>query len=270
LSGGEGFFRELKKDHLLGVRSMRFKGKVAIVTGSARGIGKEIALRLAAEGASVIISDINFDAARETAKEIERSFKTKVSPIQTDVKKTGEIHSLVKSTVRDFGRIDILVNNAGIMYPTKVEDISEEEWDEVLDVNLRGVFFCYQAVSPFMKEQRRGKILNIASVAGKIGGVASGAHYSASKAGVICLTKMFAKVLAPFGVTVNAIAPGPVDTDMSRLFSPQEREDLIKICPLGRFADTGDIAEAAIFLLSDGAKHITGEILDVNGGMLMD
>ena len=249
---------------------MKFKDRVAIITGSGRGIGKEIARRLGAEGASIVISDIDLSTARETAKEIEGSFKTKVSSIQTDVKKREDIQALMESTVRDFGHIDILVNNAGIMYPTKIEDISEEEWDEVLDVNLRSVFFCSQAVSPFMRERRRGKVLNIASVAGKIGGVAAGAHYAVSKAGVICLTKMFAKVLAPFGITVNAIAPGPVDTDMGRLFSPQEREDLIKMCPLGRFADTGDIAEAALFLLSDGAKHITGEIVDVNGGMLMD
>ncbi len=172
--------------------------------------------------------------------------------------------------MRDFGQIDILFNNAGIMYPTPVEDISEEEWDEVLDVNLRGVFFCCQAVTPIMKKRRQGKILNIASLAGKVGGIVAGAHYSASKAGVICLTKTFARELAPFGVTVNGIAPGPVDTDMGRLFSPQAREDLIQKCPLGRFADTEDIAQAALFLVSDGAKHITGAILDVNGGMLMD
>lgn len=249
---------------------MKFKDRVAIVTGSGRGIGKETARRLAAEGASVVINDIDFDMARETAKEIEDSFKTKVSPVHADVKKGRDIHELVESTMRDFGHIDILVNNAGIMYPTKIDDISEEEWDEVLDVNLRGVFFSSQAVSPFMRERRQGGILNIASVAGKIGGVASGAHYSVSKAGVICLTKMFAKVLAPFGVRVNAIAPGPVDTAMGQLFSPQQREDLVKMCPLGRFAETGDIAEAALFLLSDGAKHITGEIMDVNGGMFMD
>ena len=249
---------------------MRFKEKVAIITGSGRGIGKEIARRLAAEGASVVISDINFDMARETAREIESSFKAKVSSLHADVKKGKDINEMVESTMREFGHIDILVNNAGIMYPSGIDDISEEEWDEVLDVNLRGVFFCSQAVSPFMRERRQGGILNIASVAGKVGGVASGAHYSVSKAGVICLTKMFAKVLAPFGVRVNAIAPGPVDTDMSQLFSPQQREDLLKICPLGRFADTGDIAEAALFLLSDGAKHITGEVMDVNGGMLMD
>jgi len=249
---------------------MRFKERVAIITGSGRGIGKEIARRLAAEGSSVVISDINFDMARETAREIGSSSKGKVSPVHADVKKGKDIHELVESTMREFGHIDILVNNAGIMYPTGIDDISEEEWDEVLDVNLRGVFFCSQAVSPFMRERRQGGILNIASVAGKVGGVASGAHYSVSKAGVICLTKMFAKVLAPFGVRVNAIAPGPVDTNMSQLFSPQQREDLLKMCPLGRFADTGDIADAALFLLSDGAKHITGEVMDVNGGMLMD
>jgi 3-oxoacyl-[acyl-carrier protein] reductase len=249
---------------------MRFEDKVAIITGSGRGIGKEIARRLAAEGASVVISDINPDTASEAAQEIERSFNTRATSIQTDVKKGADIHELMESTMRDFRQIDILVNNAGIMYPTKIDDISEEEWDEVLDVNLRGVFFCSQAVSPFMQERRRGGILNIASVAGKIGGVASGAHYSVSKSGVICLTKMFAKVLAPFGVRVNAIAPGPVDTAMGRLFSPQQREDLVKMCPLGRFADTGDIAEAVLFLLSDGARHITGEIMDVNGGMFMD
>jgi 3-oxoacyl-[acyl-carrier protein] reductase len=229
---------------------MRFKDRVAIITGSGRGIGKETARRLAAEGASIMISDINFDTARETAEEIETSFKTKVSSIQTDVKKREDIYELMECTMRDFGQIDILFNNAGIMYPTKVEDISEEEWDEVLDVNLRGVFFCCQAVTPIMKKRRQGKILNIASLAGKVGGIAAGAHYSASKAGVICLTKTFA--------------------DMGRLFSSRAREDLTKACPLGRFADTGDIAEAAIFLLSDGAKHITGEILDVNGGTLMD
>jgi NAD(P)-dependent dehydrogenase (short-subunit alcohol dehydrogenase family) len=249
---------------------MRFKERVAIITGSGRGIGKEIARRLATEGSSVVICDINFDMARETAREIGSSCKAKVSPVHADVKKGGDIHELVESTMRDFGHIDILVNNAGIMYPTGIDDISEEQWDEVLDVNLRGVFFCSQAVSPFMRERRQGGILNIASVAGKVGGVASGAHYSVSKAGVICLTKMFAKVLAPFGVRVNAIAPGPVDTNMSQQFSPQQREDLLKMCPLGRFADTGDIAEAALFLLSDGAKHITGEVMDVNGGMFMD
>ncbi len=136
---------------------MRFKGKVAIITGSGRGIGREIAQRLAEEGASIMISDIDPDTARETAKEIETSFKTKVSSIQTDVKKREDIYELMECTMRDFGQIDILFNNAGIMYPTPVGDISEEEWDEVLDVNLRGVFFCCQAVTPIMKKRRQGR-----------------------------------------------------------------------------------------------------------------
>jgi len=254
----------------MGVISMEFKGRVAVITGSGQGIGKEIAQRLAAEGASVIISDLNLHTARETAKEIEGSLKTKVSSVRTDVRKRADIYNLVEFTMKNFGQIDILVNNAGIISLTKVEDISEEEWDEVLNVNLRGVFFGCQAVTPLMKKRRQGKILNMASIAGKIGGIATGAHYSASKAGVICLTKVFAKELAPFGVTVNGIAPGPVDTPMAKAFPPEVREDLTKMCPLGRFADTGDVAAAAIFLLSDGTKHITGEILDVNGGMLMD
>ena len=249
---------------------MKFKDRVAVITGSGQGIGKEIAQRLAAEGASVIISDINLQTARETANEIERSLKTQVSSVQTDVKRIEDIYNLVEFAMRNFGKIDILVNNAGIAYLTKVEDISQEEWDEVLNVNLRGLFFCCQAVTPFMKKNRQGTILNMASIAGKTGGIAVGAHYSASKAGVICLTKVFAKELAPFGVTVNAIAPGPVETAMTEAFPPKAREDLRKSCPLSRFADARDVAEAAVFLLSDGARHITGEILDVNGGMLMD
>ena len=249
---------------------MRFRSRVAIITGSAQGFGKEIAVRLASGGASVVISDKNFHKARETAEEIEKSFKTSASPVQTDVRKKDEVLDLMDSTVRDFGHIDMLVNNAGIMYPTPVEDISEEEWDEVLNVNLRGVFFCCQAVTPFLKKQRWGKIVNISSVAGKTGGIATGAHYSASKAGVICLTKVFAKALAPYGVTVNAIAPGPAATAMTQVFSSQVKEELIRATPLGTLADPGDVAEAALFLLSDGARHITGETLDVNGGMLMD
>lgn len=249
---------------------MQFEGRVAIITGSAQGFGKAIAQRLAADGAFVVISDINFNKACETAEEIERSFKAKASPIQTDVRKRDDVFNLIDSSIRDFGQVDMLVNNAGIMYPTPVEDISEEEWDEVLQVNLRGVFFCCQTVTPFMKKQRRGKILNISSVAGKTGGIATGAHYSASKAGVICLTKVFAKALAPFGVTVNAIAPGPATTAMTQVLSSQAMEELIRATPLDKFADTEDVAEAALFLLSNGAKHITGETLNVNGGMLMD
>jgi 3-oxoacyl-[acyl-carrier protein] reductase len=249
---------------------MKFKDKVAIITGSGQGIGKRIAEGLAAEGACVIISDVNFDAAMKTSQELKTFFHVRTSCIKSDVMKKEEVQSLMEHTMKDFGQIDILVNNAGIVYLTKVEEISEKEWDEVLNVNLRGVFFCCQAVTPLMKKQRKGRILNMSSIAGKSGGISSGAHYAASKAGVICLTKVFARELAPFGVTVNALAPGPVDSPMTLAFPEKVREDLAKNCPLGRLADIDDIAEAALFLLSDASKHITGEILDVNGGLLMD
>jgi 3-oxoacyl-[acyl-carrier protein] reductase len=249
---------------------MGFQGKVTIVTGGAQGIGKVIAQRLASQGASIILSDLDTEKARGAAEEIESTCGAGAAWVGTDFKRRDDVHDMVAFAVKEFGRIDILVNNAGICYLTGIEDISEEEWNEVLDVNLSGVFFCSQAVTPIMRKQRQGRILNMASIAGKVGGLAVGAHYAASKAGVICLTKSFAKALAPHGVTVNALAPGPVDTAMTQAFPPEVREDLAKQCPLGKLADTDDVAEAALFLLSDGAKHITGEILDINGGLLMD
>lgn len=249
---------------------MGFEGKVSIITGGGQGIGKVIAHRLASQGAAVVISDINLETARSTAEEIESSLKTKTAYMRIDVKRRDEVHELVDLAVEKFDRVDILVNNAGICALTPIEDISEEEWDEMIDVNLRGVFFCSQAVTPIMRRQRQGRILNMASLAGKVGGLAVGPHYAASKAGVICLTKSFAKALAPYGVTVNALAPGPVDTAMTQAFPQEVRENFVNQCPLGRLADTEDIAQAAVFLLSDAAKHITGATLDVNGGLLMD
>lgn len=249
---------------------MSLKDKVSIITGGGQGIGKRIAQRLAAQGALVIINDIRRETGSRAAKEIEASYGVKAVFRRGDVKKRDEVYNLIEFAVTNFGRIDLLVNNAGILFQTRLEEISEEEWDEVLNTNLRGVFFCCQAVTPIMKKQGQGKILNMASSAGKIGGMVAGAHYSASKAGVICITKVFAKELAPFGVTVNAVAPGFVNTDMIHDFPPESIENYKKNCPLGSLAETDDIAEAAMYLLSERAKHITGEILDINGGTLMD
>ncbi|MBW1695646.1 MAG: SDR family oxidoreductase [Deltaproteobacteria bacterium] len=249
---------------------MTLNGRVSIITGSARGIGKRIAQLLASGGAAVVISDADESQAQATAREIETDFGGKTACIPADISQIDHIHNLVNTTVRQFERIDILVNNAGICPLNKIEDITLEEWNRVLSVNLTGVFFCCQAVMSVMKKQGSGNILNLASIAGKIGGIAAGAHYSASKAGVICLTKVFARAMAPFGVRVNAIAPGPVNTDMVKGFSEESMKILVEQAPLRRIADVDDIAEAALFLVSDAAKHITGEILDINGGLLMD
>ena len=249
---------------------MKFKDKVAVITGGGQGIGKAVAQSLAAEGASIVIGDLNFRKAQETGEEVKESYQMKVSVKETDVKKRDDVYDLMGFAEKEFGTIDILFNSAGICPLTKTEDITEEEWNEVIDINMRGVFFCCQAVLPIMKRQCRGRILNMASLAGKVGGIAVGAHYSASKAGVICLTKSFAKILGPFGVTVNALAPGPVETAMIKDWAQDVKEDMMRQAPLGRLAETEDIAEAALFLLSDGARHITGEIVDINGGLLMD
>lgn len=249
---------------------MRFQDKTAIITGGARGIGKKVALGLAAEGAMVVISDIDLELATKTSEEIQSSYGVQAVPVRTDVQKRGDIFGLVASIKERFGRIDILCNIAGICTSPKIEEISEEAWDQMLNINLRGVFFCSQAVMPVMKEQRGGRILNMASLAGQVGGLAAGAHYSASKAGVICLTKSFARELAPYDVTVNALAPGPVDTDMLQTLPPDRKTMMMNQCPLGRFADAIDVAGPALFVLSEAAKHITGSTIDINGGLRMN
>ncbi len=166
--------------------------------------------------------------------------------------------------------MDILINNAGICYLTPFEDITEEEWDKVISVNLKGAFLCSQAVMRAMISQRWGKIVNIASLAGKVGGILVGAHYSASKAGIICLTKSLAKRMAPYGVNVNAVAPGQIKTKMTDDWPENEKEKLRRSIPRGHFGGPEDVAETVLFLVSDRARFITGEIIDVNGGIFMD
>ncbi len=217
-----------------------------------------------------MVGDVNPEIAQRTAAELESSFQTKACAVKTDVRKRDDIYGLVAFAEKEFKRIDILFNSAGICKRIDIEDISEEDWDEMIDINLRGVFFCSQAVIPIMKRQKQGRILNMASLAGKVGGIAVGAHYSASKAGVICLTKSFAKALGPFGVTVNALAPGPVETAMIQDWPPDVKKEMARQAPLGRIATTEDVAKPALFLLSDAARHITGATLDINGGILMD
>lgn len=248
---------------------MKLKGRVALITGGGSGIGAAIALAFAREGARVAIGDVQLDFAVRVGKEVESAGSFAI-PVRMDVSDAGSVAEAVDAVLRQAGPIDILVNNAGICRTTPIDAIPEEEWDEVLSVNLKGVFLCSRAVMGGMRERRYGRIINLASLSAKVGGIAVGAHYAASKAGVICLTKSLAKALASFGVTVNAIAPGVIGTAMLREITGGDYERYLGTIPLGRIGTVEDVAEAALFLASDGANYITGEIMDVNGGQLMD
>lgn len=246
-----------------------FQGKFAIVTGAGQGLGQAIALTLAAEGATVIIADINFQNAKQTAIKA-KEFTPDSFAIKVDVSKSKDLEKLVKAAVDHFGRIDILVNNAGICPRTDFEKITGQEWDRVLAVNLKSVFFLSQKVFPYMKKNHYGRIINIASGAGKIGGVQVGAHYSASKAGIICLTKTMALVGAKFGINVNAVCPGVINTGITTSISKEKIERYKEMIPLGRIGSAEEVAKVVVFLASDPASYITGEISDVNGGFIMD
>jgi len=246
------------------------EGRVAIVTGAAQGIGASIAQRFASEKIKVVVADIKKESGERTVSQIREAGGNAIF-VEANVSKRVETDRMVRETIKAFGRLDILVNNAGINYLTPVlEQVSEEEWDLVFTVNVKGVYFCMSAAMDPMKDQKWGRIINIGSIAGKQGGPASGIHYCASKAAVMCLTKQFARSLAPFGITVNSIAPGIVDTEMGRSLGSDVIQRTINLTPLGRLASPEDIAHAALFLASEGAAFITGEVLDVNGGALMD
>lgn len=253
----------------------RLAGRVALVTGSGQGIGRAIALRFAAEGAAVICNDVVLDRANATARDVERHGQPAlVAP--ADVSDQAQVEAMVGQAWERFGRLDILVNNAGIFRLAPpgvgpVEAETEESWDRVLAVNLKGVFLCCQAVMPIMKRQRYGRIVNLGSLAAKTGGAVSTAAYAVSKAGVICLTKCLAREGALFGITANAIAPGQIDTDMtSQVLQRRSRRELEQAIPLGRIGTPEDVAAGALFLASEEAGYITGAVLDINGGLLMD
>lgn len=236
-------------------------GKVVLITGAARGIGEAIAYALAREGAVIGLSDII--SCRHVVKNIV-SKGGAAADFRVDVTKTEDIQNAVKAIMKTWGRIDILVNNAGICDRTIAEDISDKEWNANIDIDLKGTFLATQAVWPIMKKQKHGKVLCIGSIAGKVGGVIAGPHYVAAKAGVHGMIKWFAKDGAPFGIYINAIAPGPIWTAMTLDF-PYTDEAV----PLGRVGRCEDIAETALFLCSDMSNYITGCVIDVNGGMFM-
>lgn len=244
---------------------MILKDQTAIVTGGGQGIGRAICGIFAEEGASVVVVDIDEAGAGETAGQLNREGRA-AKAVRADVSSGAEIEALVDGVLEDSGRVDILVNNAGLAVFRSVEECTEEEWDRVMAVNLKGPFLLAKALLPTMKAQQAGAVINLASVAGKTGGVVSGAPYSVSKAGIECLTKSLARELAPYGVRVNAIAPGIIDTALTA----HHDQSFVDAIPLGGKGEPRDVAEAALFLASNRSRHITGEILDVNGGLLMD
>ena len=242
---------------------MRLEGQVAIVTGGGGGIGKATCLAFAREGADLVIPEVNIANAEAAAAEIQ-ALGRKCEVIETDVSNGDSVRAMVRQTLDAFGRVDILVNNAGIFSYTRIDVCTEEEWDRMMVVNLKGPFLCSQAVMETMKAQRSGRIINLGSLAGQVGGIVASAPYSASKAGVMCLTKSLARVLGEYGITVNSIAPGVAATEMAK-----NHPDMRAQIPLGRVADASEIASAILFLASEEGRYLTGATLDVNGGIRM-
>jgi 3-oxoacyl-[acyl-carrier protein] reductase len=248
---------------------MKCLGKVSIVTGGGKGIGAAIALALAREGSDVAIFDLDGDRAAEVARKIQGIGRKSLS-VRTDVSKSQEVRAAVDEVSKEFSKVDILINNAGICQTSTIADLQEEDWDRMFAVNMKGVFLCSRAVMDSMKRQKWGKIVNLGSIAGKVGGIIAGPHYSASKAAVMCFTKSLARELAPYGINVNAIAPGVIQTDMTLMLTKGDWDPYAKSIPLGRIGTVEEAARVVVFLVSDDASYLTGEIIDINGGQLMD
>ena len=244
----------------------RFEGKWALVTGAARGIGQAIAVKLAEQGADIALCDLQADWLEETAGKV-RELGRKVLCFSADVSQGAAVAAVIEALLAETGRIDILVNNAGITKDTLILRMGEEDWDAVLDINLKGTFLFTKAVAKVMTKQRSGAIVNVASVIGLIGN-AGQANYAASKAGVIALTKSVAKELAKRQVRVNAVAPGFIETKMTDQLPEAIRQEMLKTIPMGRFGSPRDVADVVAYLASDEAAYVTGQTLAVCGGMV--
>ena len=241
--------------------------EVAIITGSGRGIGKAIALKLAQQGMNIVISDVAADTVDNAVKEIEQ-LGVKVLGVKADVTNSEDVFHLFSETIEVFGRVDVLVNNAGITRDNLLIRMQESEWDSVIAVNLKGCFNCLKAAAKIMMKQRKGKIVNISSVVGVMGNVGQ-ANYAASKGGVISLTKSAAKELAARNITVNAVAPGFIETEMTKNLSGNVKEAFINLIPLKRPGRPEDVANVVSFLVSPAADYITGQVIHIDGGMVM-
>jgi len=247
----------------------RFDGRVAIVTGAGRGIGRAIAKRLAADGASVVVGDLDDAAAGETVAVIEAAGGHALA-VHVDVTRPDDADALAAAATNRFGRIDILVNNAGILRSTKAAEVSPEEWHLVVDANLTGSFLCARAAYPALRDSGHGRIVNMASMAGRATSTLGGVHYTTAKAGVLGLSRHLAREWARDGITVNAVSPGIVDTPMVRDSTDADRMvQVLAAIPIGRLADASEIAALVAFLASDEAAYITGANVDIHGGELI-
>jgi 3-oxoacyl-[acyl-carrier protein] reductase len=245
---------------------MILKDKASIITGAARGIGKAIALKLAREGSDIAICDINPDELEKAKKEIETAGRSVITG-KVDVTNFADVQKFVQKALDKFNKIDILINNAGITRDGLLIRMNDSDWDAVLNVNLKGTFNCTKVAAKAMMKQRRGKIVNIASIIGIVGN-AGQANYAASKGGVIAFTKSAAKELASRNINVNAIAPGFIETHMTAELSQDVKDGIMKMVPLGKWGSAEDVANAALFLVSDASRYITGQVVQVDGGMV--
>lgn len=245
---------------------MRLKDQVAVITGGAQGIGKAIATAMAAEGAHVVLSDVNEEAVKATAAELAAAKGVQALGVKGNVAVLADCEKLVEASLDKFGRIDILVNNAGITRDNLLMRMGDDEWDAVIAVNLKGVFNCTKAAIRPMMKARKGRIINIASVVGLMGN-AGQANYSASKGGVVALTKTCAREFSSRNILVNAIAPGFIRTRMTDVLPEDQKKKLTELIPLGRLGEPEDVARAAVFLASEESSYITGHVISVNGGM---
>jgi 3-oxoacyl-[acyl-carrier protein] reductase len=242
--------------------------KNAVVTGAARGIGKTIAQKLAKQGLNVVVSDILFDDVKKVADELKKTFGVKSLAVKTDISCAEDARKLIKTTVDELGSVDFLINNAGVTRDNLAVRMSEQDWDMVLNINLKGTFLCSQAASREMMKQRFGRIINLASVSGILG-TPGQANYAASKAGVIALTKSLARELGKRNICVNAIAPGFILTEMTEKLPGKVKEDYISNIPLKRAGTPEDIADVVSFLISPAASYVTGTVINVSGGLLI-